>query len=308
MGRQVAIITGASMGIGEATASLFAARGYAVVLAARSAERLETVAARIRRAGGTALAMPTDVTDRAAVAALAQQTLAAYGRVDVLVNNAGRGLMGTVAAMDPDEFEALLRLNVVAPVLCLQAVVPPMRAQGGGVIVNVSSVAEKMPIPFLGPYSASKIALSYLSDAARMELSRDNIAVVNVLPGNTITAFGQNEIHAAPDPTVNLSRYRHLGEPIGVPPSVVAAAIWQAVERRPRQHVVGTVNRVGTVALRLLGGPIHPVITAAVNRYVPRQGEQARTPRDDLRLAGVVAAAGAALAGNLLARRVRHKA
>src|SRR5579883_382006 len=289
----VAIVTGASSGIGEATARLFAERGYRVVLAARSAERLEKLAAEIAAAGGAAMAVPTDVTDQAAVEALANKAIERFGRIDVLVNNAGR------------DFQGLVRLNVVAPVMCLQAVVPRMRRQGGGVIVNVSSVVESMAMPFSAPYPMSKIALSYLSDAARIELSRDNIAVVNVLPGSTQSEFGRNVLRSGDDPSVDLNALPRDSGPSGVPASAVAEAIWRAVQQRPRRLVVGRANQVAVMLLPLLRGPLNAAMIGVSNRYIPRPGQAARRPMDDARLAGALAAAVAAvtITGTLLTRR-----
>ncbi|HZS86119.1 MAG TPA: SDR family NAD(P)-dependent oxidoreductase [Chloroflexota bacterium] len=301
----VAIVTGASSGIGEATARLFAERGYRVVLAARSAERLEKLAAEIAAAGGAAMAVPTDVTDQAAVEALANKAIERFGRIDVLVNNAGRGFQGTIAGMKIGDFEGLVRLNVVAPVMCLQAVVPRMRRQGGGVIVNVSSVVESMAMPFSAPYPMSKIALSYLSDAARIELSRDNIAVVNVLPGSTQSEFGRNVLRSGDDPSVDLNALPRDSGPSGVPASAVAEAIWRAVQQRPRRLVVGRANQVAVMLLPLLRGPLNAAMIGVSNRYIPRPGQAARRPMDDARLAGALAAAVAAvtITGTLLTRR-----
>ena len=307
MDKRVVIITGASGGIGEATARLFARRGDVVALVARSREKLEALAEDIRRDGGEALALPSDVTDRAAVADMVNRAVETYGHIDVLVNNAGRGLYGTVAGMEPDDFEALLRLNVLAPVWCLQAVVPHMRRRGGGVIVNVSSVAEKIPVPFMTPYSASKIALSYLTDAARIELSRDNIGVVAVLPGDTRTSFEANATHSGRDAGLNLEGFAG-GATGGVTPDVVAEAIYQAVQQRPRQVVVGGMNRVAATVLHHGRAPLMGLFGWAINRYVPRPGETARRPQEDAMRAGAVAAAAAGLVvAPLLARRLRRQ-
>lgn len=298
--QKVAIVTGASSGIGEATVRRFALEGWRVVLAARSEEKMDAIAEQLRTRGAEVLVVPTDVTDRDQVQRLIDRTIAEWGRVDLLVNNAGRGIVGTIATVDPEALEDVFRLNVFAPVYATQAVVPHMRAQGGGTIVNVSSMVEKFPAPIMGPYAASKIALSYLTDAARMELDRDGIHVINVLPGATETAFFANTARAGADPAFDLALLdgSESPGPDGVPPRVVADTIWAAVQANPRQAVVGTGNAIGAAIAPLLTAPFVRAITWALNRYVPRTGEAPpATARQDLRRAG--AAVGALTLGAL---------
>jgi NADP-dependent 3-hydroxy acid dehydrogenase YdfG len=182
---KVVIITGASMGIGAATARAFVQAGAKVVLAARSEEPLVALA---RELGDEkALAAPTDVTVRAQIDALVRRTLEHYGRIDILVNNAGVAMAGPVATMDTAKQERIFATNVLGPLYGIQAVVPQMRQQGGGLIINISSMATKLVIPTLGGYRATKQALNAISDNARLELARDNIRVLTVYPGQTDT-------------------------------------------------------------------------------------------------------------------------
>ena len=182
----VIVITGASSGIGAATARAAARAGARVVLAARREERIRDLAAEI---GGGAIAVRCDVTDRAQVDALARAALDAFGRVDVLVNNAGQGLQSSIEDLALDDLRAVLELNLVAPLAAMQAVLPAMRAQGAGAIVNVSSGTTFADVPGTGGYVASKVALERLSAIARAELAGTGVVVSTLIPFATETEF-----------------------------------------------------------------------------------------------------------------------
>lgn len=187
---KVIIITGASMGIGEAAAHALARRGARLVLAARSKGKLEALA---RELPGS-LVIETDMTKPSDIKAMVDETMQHFGRIDALVNNAGRGLYGDVVGVDPHKYREVLELNVVAPLIAMEQVVPRMRAEGGGAIVNISSMVSKAYIPRLGAYASTKYALNALTLTARQELAPDNIVVSAVYPGLTDTNFGQNAI------------------------------------------------------------------------------------------------------------------
>ncbi len=191
---KVTIITGASEGIGLATARLFAAEGAKVVLAARSADKLTATAEELRRQGFDALAVPTDMRDSPSVEQLIETAFQHYGSVDLLINNAGQAAAGAVAAMNEDDFRKILDLNVFGALYAMQAAVPKMRQGGGGVIINVSSMVSKMHIPGLAAYAATKTALNMLSETARVELAPANIRVITVYPRMTATDFGKNSL------------------------------------------------------------------------------------------------------------------
>jgi NADP-dependent 3-hydroxy acid dehydrogenase YdfG len=183
----VCIVTGASSGIGAATARKLHGLGAHVVLAARRTERLEALAGELTGA----LAVTTDVTDAAQLERLVDRAIEAHGRVDVLVNNAGQGLHVPLESLELEDLRAVLELNVVAPLLGMQLVLPSMRASGGGAIVNVSSATTLRVFPGLGGYSATKAALNMLSQVARIEWQGDGIAVSVVYPSVTATEFHQ---------------------------------------------------------------------------------------------------------------------
>lgn len=312
--QKVIVVTGASSGIGEATVRLFAQRGWRVVLAARSTETIKKIAQEIVQAGGEALALTTDVTDFEDLKALIERAEERFGRIDVLVNNAGRGIVGAVAELDLAQMEQLFRLNVFAPVAALQAVVPLMRRQSRGVIINVSSMVETVAVPFLSAYAASKIALSYLTDAARAELDHAGIVVVNMLPGSTNTAFYANTMYAGGggdfDLQKILNRNGEGGYSGSASPDKVAEAIWHAVETEPRQQYVSTQERLLGTLVRHLPAALNEFFRIGLNRYGPRSNGEAppASLSQDLRRATVFAG-GVAVATTLLAiQAARHNA
>ena len=216
---KVVMITGASMGIGEATARVFAGAGAKLVLAARSADKLEAVAHSLPNEAET-LIVPTDMTDQAQVKALMEKAYERFGRIDILINNAGQAAVGPVADINPDLYRQIIELNLFGPLHAIQAVVPKMKAQGGGVIINISSSVSKMAIPGIGAYASTKYALNGLSLTARHELAPDNVRVVLFHPGQTATDFGKNALRAE-----NMGNWRPGGnQPMLKPDSAEAVA------------------------------------------------------------------------------------
>ena len=186
---KVAVITGGSKGIGKAIAFGLAAAGAKVVLAARTPAPLEQVAAGLREGGAEALAVPTDVTDAAAVQRLVQKTLDVYQRLDILINNAGIGRFGTVVDFTPSDWDAVLNSNLKAIYLCTQSALSPMLAQGGGQIVNVLSIAAKVPFAASSAYCAAKAGALAFTKVLASEVRQQNIRVTAVLPGSVHTPF-----------------------------------------------------------------------------------------------------------------------
>ena len=185
---RIAIITGASSGIGEATARLLAQKGATVVLAARRKERLDALKASIESDGGTALAVATDVTDREGVQALAQSTLDAYGRIDVLINNAGVMPLTLLHNMRTDDWYQTVDVNLYGVLHAVEAVLPTMIEQKGGHVVNVSSTAGRRVYPGGAVYSATKYAVRALSEGMRQELGPQfGIRVTCIEPGAVAT-------------------------------------------------------------------------------------------------------------------------
>jgi len=148
----------------------------------------------IKSQGGSAVVIPTDVTAEGAVTQMADDAIRELGGIDILVNNAGQGMSATIGDASSADVDTLFRLNVLAPAAAIRAVVPIMRAQGSGMIINISSMAGRVVVPRIGYYSASKFALTAIGDALRMEESHHGIKVMNVFPGTTRSSFGENRL------------------------------------------------------------------------------------------------------------------
>lgn len=215
---EVVVITGASMGIGEAVAAAFVKEGARVVLSSRELARVEQARNRIGTLERTAAAA-CDVGDRRQIDALVRTTKDHFGRIDVWINNAGYGMLDSVASMSMEECRRMFETNLFGSIECIQAVAPTLKAQGRGTIINISSVVGHLPIPHMGAYSATKHALNAISEAARLELEPQGVRVISVCPGRIRTNFGAN--------TVKGSEGKRLGETLqqGISPERCARAI-----------------------------------------------------------------------------------
>ncbi len=226
---RVVLITGASSGIGAATARWLARDGMRVVLTARRRERLEALAQEIRARGGAALAIPADLADPSARQALVREVEATWGPVEVLINNAGFGYYGTVEETPWEVVERMFAVNILAMIHLTQLVTPGMRRLGRGHIVNVASVAGHIAAPPLTVYSATKFAVVGFSEGLRRELEPHGIHVTVISPGPVRTEFGRAASGLAVDP----------GEvPGGLDPEAVARAIRRALRRPTREIVI----------------------------------------------------------------------
>ena len=219
----VFIVTGASSGIGLSTAEALAAKGGKVAALARSKEALDELSARLPGS----LAVVADMTDFTAVREAVATVQTPYGRVDGLVNNAGRSYAASVEEIDPAAFDEIFHLNVLGPIGAMQAAIPLMRAQGQGSIVNVNSGTAFMTIPQYSVYSASKRALLGFSMTARAELEKDRIVVSEVYPLVTATNFGKNRMGGG-GPARDYAA--------GDPPEFVAGLILRAIEEGGAQY------------------------------------------------------------------------
>ena len=237
-GSQVVVVTGASSGIGRATAIRFASEGASLVLAARRAEALATVVAECEHAGGTAIAVPTDVSDEGAVDALAALAVSEFGGIDVWVNDAAVSVFAPLVEAPIDDVRRVLDVNVLGTVYGARAAVREMLRQGKGVLINVSSVVGEVPQPYTAPYGMSKAAVRALGSSLRSELALQKakrVHVVTVLPATIDTPFFA---HPA-----NYTGRRVLAMPPVYPPEAVAKVIVKAARRPKAEIAVGPISK-----------------------------------------------------------------
>jgi short-subunit dehydrogenase len=228
---KVVVVTGGSMGIGEAIAKEFVEAGASVVLSSRDAKRSEEARARIGRVERT-LAVACDVRKRADLEALLKAALDRFGRVDVWVNNAGYGLLDGVATMDVAECRRLFDTNLFGAIEGMQVATPAMKAQGSGTIINISSVAGHIPVPYMAAYSATKFAMNAIGKAARVELKGTGVNVLTVCPGYIGTTFGENTVQGK-------ERFRmNTAASAGATAEDVARAVLRGYVKNKREVVV----------------------------------------------------------------------
>lgn len=226
LARKVVLITGASEGIGAAAAKEFRQRGCELALVARSKEKLDKAAG---ETGGFAIS--ADLRDPAARHRAVEAALSKFGRIDVLVNNAGVGMYAPSWRADMTSVRDMFELNYFAVLDMIQRVVPSMRRQGGGAIVNVSSIGGLVPLPWFSNYSASKFAVSGLTAGLRIELVKDKIHCMDVCPGYVQTGFQTNVISGKPPDKLWKAR-RHA-----ISPEECAKALVSGLERNKRTVV-----------------------------------------------------------------------
>ena len=184
---KVALVTGASSGIGEATAVALADAGAAVAIGARRTDRLDALAGRLRDTGATVLQLPLDVTDEQACVDAVARTRQELGGLDVLVNNAGVMLLGTIAGADPEDWRRMIQTNVMGVLYMTHAVIDGMLEQGSGDVVNMSSVAGRTARKGAGVYNASKWAVNAFSESLRQEVTARGVRISLVEPGAVTT-------------------------------------------------------------------------------------------------------------------------
>jgi NADP-dependent 3-hydroxy acid dehydrogenase YdfG len=218
---KVALVTGASSGIGEATALALAAAGATVAVAARRADRLEGLVKKIEAAGGKALALAGDMTVEADAIQAVEDTVAKLGRIDILINSAGVMQAGGIENADLDEYRRVFDINLFATLYTCKAAVPHMLSQGGGDIVTISSLAGRKGGPQTNAYSASKHAVNSMTDAMRQELGGRNIRVCTLMPGATTTEVGDS----ISDPNWRKAIQAHVAKEGAVLPSEVGDTI-----------------------------------------------------------------------------------
>jgi NAD(P)-dependent dehydrogenase (short-subunit alcohol dehydrogenase family) len=240
---RVAIVTGASSGIGEATAHCLAKAGFSVVLAARRADLLDRIVSEIKAGGAKAMSVPTDLSDAEQTSALVRTTLDVFGRVDVLVNNAGYGPPFALEQMNRTAMRHVFDVNLLSGMQLIAELAPIMRGQGGGRIINISSLTRYVGAPLAASYAATKGGMEAMTACMRLELSPWNIQLSLIVPGfvDTPTFDKSREagLHLRDDPS---NPYRNLMTDLdefasdqlksAVPPEDVGKAVVEAATAR----------------------------------------------------------------------------
>lgn len=239
---RVVLITGASQGVGAACAAEFARCGAKLSLTARNESAL-------REAGGSdALITAGDITDESVRRSVVERTIERFGRIDILINNAGVGLYIPSWRAPDGELRQMMELNFFAPMALAQLVIPGMRERKNGLIVNVGSIAGKIPLPWLGIYSASKYALGCWSECLGMELRRDGVRSMIVCPGYVKTRFQENVLAGTPPEALV------KGRKFAITPERCAADIRRGVERDAVTVVTPWVMWFAVAGMRLFPG------------------------------------------------------
>jgi uncharacterized protein len=228
---KVVAVTGASMGIGEAIGGIFLEHGANTVLLSRDANRAEAARARIGHIERS-LALSCDVRNREEIDRVLGLTIHHFRRIDIWVNNAGHGLLDSVSGLDMTACRELFDTNFFGTVAAMQAVLPHMIQQGSGTIINISSVAGHIPLPFHAAYSATKFAMNAFGKGAGVELKNAGIQVMTVCPGYVRTEFGAHAVRGRDSKTVRPSAVR------GISAERVARAVLRGYLKKKREVIV----------------------------------------------------------------------
>ena len=231
MTEKVVVVTGASMGIGEAIAARFLREGHCVVLSSRDLARVEAARQRLGNTERT-LAVACDVTVRAQIEALLAAAVERFGRVDIWVNNAGFGLVDSVERMEIAACRRMFDTNLFGVIDCMQVVAPVLKQQRSGAFINISSMAGFISVPYMSAYGATKHALNCIGRAARLELAPYGVQVNTVCPGFVATDFGRNCVRGSDSRRFNAGHIR------GITPERTAEAVWRAWRQNRREVVV----------------------------------------------------------------------
>jgi short-subunit dehydrogenase len=259
---KVVVITGASTGIGAAAARLFAAEGAVVALAARSAGPLEAVAAEITQKGGRALVVPTDVGHPQAATRLLAQVAGRFGGIDVLVNNAGANKRGPIERYAPEELASVVQVNLTAPILLTRLVLPYLRVRGRGAVVNVASIAGRVPVAHEAVYCATKFGLRAFTFAMQEELHGSGITISAVSPGPVDTGFIMENLDDVPDLV--------FAQPMSTAEEVAALILDCAADGEVERVIPQLTGYLATAAY------LFPALRTVMLPLMERRGKQAK--------------------------------
>lgn len=247
---KIAFITGASQGIGKATALLFAKNGYDLIITARTQDTLETVAEEIKNLGRQVLAIPTDTSDRYAVESLINSGLERFGQIDVLVNNAGVLMKAPMAQTTIEDWEKIINTNLWGYIYTIKALLPHFLARKQGHIINIGSFGGKVPLPKMTAYCTTKHAITGLTETLRLELEPEGIRVSGVHPSVTNTDFIERAIFKDSDPQ---QMKKFFSSPLASQPEDVAKVILNTVKHPQAEVIVGSA-KVPTFLYRFAPG------------------------------------------------------
>ena len=281
---RTAIVTGASSGIGEATARLLAREGFEVALIARRKDRLEILSKEIEEEGGRALVVAADLADESATERAAREAIDSLGRIDLLVNNAGYSPGQAIEQITRSELQHIFDVNLFSAIQLIGAMTPLMREQGGGRIVNIGSVAGSIPAPLAIPYAMTKVSMQAATDALRLELAPFGIQLSLVIPGFVDTAVFENaregSRHLRDDPT---NPYRQLmfdldelakktlRNPLS-PEDVARVVLRAATSKRPRERYFTPFSaRLQCTLLKVLPARLREAILLRTYKLERRQ-------------------------------------
>ncbi|MEL6928674.1 MAG: SDR family oxidoreductase [Cyanobacteria bacterium J06600_6] len=250
----IAFITGASQGIGKATAILFAKNGYDLIITARTEDKLEAVAEEIRLLNRQVIAIPADTGDRSAMEALIDKGIEHFGGIDVLVNNAGICMSASMSETTIEDWEKIINVNLWGYIYTINALLPHFIARQQGNIINVGSFGGKVPLPNMTAYCTTKFAVTGLTETLRLELEPQGIHASGVHPSVTNSDFMERSIFKDKDPQESANRResmtKMLASPLVSQPEDVAKAVWHAV-RHPQAEVVVGSAKIPTFLNRL---------------------------------------------------------
>lgn len=266
---KVVLITGGSRGLGLVLARKLASHGAKLALCARSADKLELARQELSKSGATVLTLPVDVTDRAQVKTMIYDVIHHYGRLDVLINNAGIVQVGPQEAMSIEEYEKAMDVNFWAPLYAIDAAIPYFKKQGGGRIVNITSIGGKIAIPHLLPYSASKFAIVGLSEGMHTELKKLNIHVTTVVPNLMRTGSPRNiDVKGKHEEEYAWFKISDSSPLLSQSAELAAENIIKALQYGERETILSLSGKLATIVKAISPGWVSFALTLA-NKLLP---------------------------------------
>lgn len=267
---KVVLITGGSRGLGLVLAREFASRGAKLALCARSADKLEIARQELEKSGAEVIARPADLTNQHEVKAVVDEVVQHYGKIDVLVNNAGIIQVGPVDNMEIADYEKAMQVNFWAPLYAIHASLPYFKSQGSGRIVNITSIGGKIAVPHLLPYSASKFAAVGLSEGLNAELKQHNIHVTTVVPNLMRTGSARN-VDVKGDHEKEYAMFKIAGSSPILSQDVESAAVTivDAMERGQTEAILSLSGKFASIVKGIAPGWVGAVMTLA-NNFLPK--------------------------------------